>query len=146
MFLLLNGQTPMYIFTLFAIWDSGLMQQKCNEADAHTQWTEMTRNLMTRSDPKGKKREGALAGFQFVSRQSLRRPRCDGIYVAECGFQRWVRVGHHTVPGKQQQKSPSAIFSCSNDKSYSATERFKKKRKVAKASRSHKSWAQMLSA
>lgn len=26
----------------------------------------------------------------------LLRPRCDGIYVAECGFQRWVRVGHHT--------------------------------------------------
>ena len=24
------------------------------------------------------------------------RPRCDGIYVGECGFQRWVRVGHHT--------------------------------------------------
>ncbi|OLQ14501.1 putative rhodanese domain-containing dual specificity protein phosphatase [Symbiodinium microadriaticum] len=24
------------------------------------------------------------------------RPRCDGIYVGECGFQRWLRVGHHT--------------------------------------------------
>lgn len=26
---------------------------------------------------------------------SLLRPRCDGIYVAECGFRRWVRLGHH---------------------------------------------------
>lgn len=26
----------------------------------------------------------------------LMRPRLDGIYVAECRFQRWVRVGHHS--------------------------------------------------
>ena len=39
----------------------GINATECNEADAHTQWTEMTRNLMTHSDPKGKKREGALA-------------------------------------------------------------------------------------
>eukprot|EP00931_Biecheleriopsis_adriatica_P057821 TRINITY_DN34324_c0_g1_i2.p1 TRINITY_DN34324_c0_g1~~TRINITY_DN34324_c0_g1_i2.p1 ORF type:complete len:372 (-),score=74.65 TRINITY_DN34324_c0_g1_i2:43-1158(-) len=26
---------------------------------------------------------------------SLLRPRCDGIYVGECGYRRWVRVGHH---------------------------------------------------
>jgi len=24
------------------------------------------------------------------------RPRCDGIYVGECKFRRWVRLGHHT--------------------------------------------------
>lgn len=23
------------------------------------------------------------------------RPRCDGIYVGECGYKRWVRAGHH---------------------------------------------------
>ncbi|CAK9005280.1 unnamed protein product [Durusdinium trenchii] len=27
---------------------------------------------------------------------STLRPRCDGIYVGECGFQRWLRVGHHS--------------------------------------------------
>ncbi|CAJ1354539.1 unnamed protein product [Effrenium voratum] len=26
----------------------------------------------------------------------LTRPRCDGVYVSECGFQRWLRVGHHS--------------------------------------------------
>ena len=31
-----------------------------------------------------------------TSRTLPRRPRCDGIYVGECGFQRWLRVGHHT--------------------------------------------------
>jgi len=24
------------------------------------------------------------------------RPRCDGIYVGECSFKRWIRVGHHS--------------------------------------------------
>jgi len=26
---------------------------------------------------------------------SLLRPRCDGIYVGECGYNRWLPVGHH---------------------------------------------------
>eukprot|EP00930_Biecheleria_cincta_P041561 TRINITY_DN28512_c0_g1_i1.p1 TRINITY_DN28512_c0_g1~~TRINITY_DN28512_c0_g1_i1.p1 ORF type:complete len:384 (-),score=64.95 TRINITY_DN28512_c0_g1_i1:42-1160(-) len=27
---------------------------------------------------------------------TILRPRCDGIYVGECGYSRWLRVGHHS--------------------------------------------------
>jgi hypothetical protein len=98
---------------------------ECNKADAHTQWTEMTRNLMTRSDPKGKKREGALFPICFstvTEEAALRWHLCCRVRLSTMGS-RWSSYGAWQTAAK----SPSAIFSCSNDKSYSATERFKKK-------------------
>lgn len=122
---------------------------ECNKADAHTQWTEMTRNLMTRSDPKGKKREGALFPICFstvTEEAALRWHLCCRVRLSTMGS-RWSSYGAWQTAAN----SPSAIFSCSNDKSYSATERLTKKNVrlpafLKKASRSHKSWAQMLSA
>eukprot|EP00928_Gymnodinium_smaydae_P048419 TRINITY_DN32370_c0_g1_i1.p1 TRINITY_DN32370_c0_g1~~TRINITY_DN32370_c0_g1_i1.p1 ORF type:complete len:374 (-),score=67.14 TRINITY_DN32370_c0_g1_i1:310-1431(-) len=34
---------------------------------------------------------------------SINFPRCDGIYVGECSYKRWLRVGHHTDMRKNAQ-------------------------------------------